>query len=315
MGKIISLAGRKYSGKSELANICVKMGFKLLPMAKPLKSLVSNIVGFDVNQSQESKERIINIFLNEEQQNYLSKETNIDISLIKECASNHLIKDVREALQFIGTDIIRKYNPNWHVNKIKEMIEPNSNYVCDDMRFPNEMKMFQELGAECWFVVRPEINNISNHISETSLKWQDFGNKIIINDSPLIIFKKRFKEYLEHVIFNNELSIPIMNCNSYSEIRDKICRNKKYVLKPFSICEDEKITDSMIRMLRSFLLIPMDYFEYEDEENKYEKDFPFKDDDTLKIDNNNHLTIKIKNKRQVVAINSLVIENIKIFLK
>jgi hypothetical protein len=313
MGKIISLAGRKYSGKSELANVCVKLGFKLLPMAGPLKELVSHLVGFDINQNQETKERIINMKLTEEQQKYLSSETNINLEIIKKLTDDLVIKDVRQALQFIGTDVIRAYNPNWHVNKVKSMIDSKYNYVCDDMRFKNEMEMFKELGAECWFIVRPYIDNISNHISETSLRWQDFGNKIIINNIPLNILKKQFEDYVSHVIFNNELTYPIIGCNTYSEIREKICSNKDYALFPFSLSKHEKINDSMIRMLRSFLLIPLDYFTYEDEEEKFETDFPYKDNSTLKIEHNEFLSVKIKNKRKVISTNALAIENAKMF--
>ena len=92
-------------------------------------------------------------------------------------------KTVRQLLQFIGTDLIRKYNTNWHVNRIRKMIDKNKNYVFDDVRFKNELNLVKELGGECWFIIRPIINNVSNHESETSLTWRDFGNKIIINNS------------------------------------------------------------------------------------------------------------------------------------
>ena len=59
---------------------------------------------------------------------------------------------------------------NWHINKIKEMINPDKKYVIEDVRFPNEKEMIEELGGENWFVVRPQLSNISHHISEESLK-------------------------------------------------------------------------------------------------------------------------------------------------
>ncbi len=41
----------------------------------------------------------------------------------------------------------------------------------------------EELGGDIWFVVRPIINNISHHISEETLRWQDFQNVIVNNHS------------------------------------------------------------------------------------------------------------------------------------
>jgi hypothetical protein len=63
-------------------------------------------------------------------------------------------------LQFIGTDYIRKYNKDWHVNKIREMIDENTNYVIDDVRFPNEKKLIEDLGGDCWFVTRTTLENV-----------------------------------------------------------------------------------------------------------------------------------------------------------
>jgi hypothetical protein len=44
--------------------------------------------------------------------------------------------------------------------------------------------MIRELGGDCWFISRPKFDNISNHESETALKWQDFDN-VIINDKTI----------------------------------------------------------------------------------------------------------------------------------
>jgi hypothetical protein len=71
------------------------------------------------------------------------------------------------------------------------MINKDKDYVIDDVRFPNEKKMIEELGGECWFIVRPTLDNISNHESETSITWNNCWNRIIINDStlPILLFK------------------------------------------------------------------------------------------------------------------------------
>ena len=121
----------------------------------------------------------------------ISNETDIPLDTVMEICNGVKIRDVRHMLQFIGTDLIRKYNIDWHVNKIRAMIDKDKNYVIDDVRFPNEKKMIEELEGECWFIVRPTLDNISNHESETSITWNDCWNRIIINDStlPILLFK------------------------------------------------------------------------------------------------------------------------------
>ena len=65
----------------------------------------------------------------------------------------------------------------------KSMIEDDKKYVIDDVRFPNEKDMIEQMGGVCWYVVRPTMSNISNHISETSLEWRQFDNVIVNNHS------------------------------------------------------------------------------------------------------------------------------------
>ena len=69
-------------------------------------------------------------------------------------------------------------------------------YVIDDVRFPNERKMIEELGGTCWFIIRPKLDNVSNHLSETALKWQEFEN-IIVNDKSLEYLKYRWNIFIE----------------------------------------------------------------------------------------------------------------------
>ena len=100
-------------------------------------------------------------------------------------------------LQYIGTDIIRTYNKDWHVNKIRDMIDITKNYVIDDVRFPNEKEMIQTNNGILFFVVRPILDNISNHESEISLKWQDFDN-IIINDGKLDELRFKWDTFMKN---------------------------------------------------------------------------------------------------------------------
>lgn len=190
---IIAFAGRCRAGKSVLADVCVKYGYEKLYFALPLKQLCADILDISIDELNKAKnEKIpIQLTINEDICKILSEETNIPLEITTKQCNGKYIETVRDMLQFIGTDYIRKYNTDWHVNKIREIIKENTNYVIDDVRFPNEKKMIEELGGDCWFVTRTTLDNISNHESETSITWKDCFNKVIINDSTLheMLFK------------------------------------------------------------------------------------------------------------------------------
>ena len=184
---IIAFGGRIGSGKSELAKICQNKGFEKLYFALPLKKLIADLIHVKLEEINGLKNVEKDYKFNKMDYLFLSKETHIPYSTVNEEMSKVEFKTVRQLLQFIGTDLIRKYNTNWHVNKIREMIDPSRDYVIDDVRFKNELNLIRELGGDAWFIIRPTIDNVSNHESETSLTWRDFGNKIIINDSSATI--------------------------------------------------------------------------------------------------------------------------------
>lgn|SRR5574344_928275 len=185
---IIGLAGRMGSGKSALAKVCENYGYKRINFALPLKTLVCtlfNIESIEILNSLKKTESSY-VFTEEICKN-ISDITDINLkSILKECKGKEL-KTIREVLQFLGTDVIRKYNQSWHLQKLKEMIDSDKkeNFIIDDVRFPNEAEFVKNKKGTVWFVIRAKTDNISNHISETSLKWTDFKNNIIINNGNL----------------------------------------------------------------------------------------------------------------------------------
>lgn len=185
-------------GKTELANICKEHGYEILSFATPLKNLIANLLGITIKQVNELKKVNKTYVLQNMDLVFLSKETNIPLDIVKEKCGKKTFKNTRELMQYIGTDLIREYNPDWHVNKTRETIinDLNKNYVIDDVRFPNERKMIEELGGTCWFIIRPKLDNVSNHLSETALKWQEFEN-LIINNNSLNYLKYRWNIFIE----------------------------------------------------------------------------------------------------------------------
>ena len=84
MGKLIGLAGRKESGKSELASICNKYGYETLSFATPLKTLIANLLGITITDVNKLKNANNTYVLQSMDLIFLSKETDIPIEIIKE---------------------------------------------------------------------------------------------------------------------------------------------------------------------------------------------------------------------------------------
>lgn len=190
--KIIGFAGRMRSGKTILANaISQDYNGSVVTIASSLKNLV--LEAFPrICSSMEELNRLknscipINYVITDLDVKLLSKLTNINIEDVKhECQIKECWLDVRDMLQFIGTNIIRKYNPNWHVERLIENINRcNSDVVLvDDVRFPNEREAIERVGGDVFFIIRTQSRIFTNHSAETSLKWQDFNPKnVIINN-------------------------------------------------------------------------------------------------------------------------------------
>ena len=196
---IIAFAGRLHSGKSVLANECEKLGYQRIYFAMPLKNLLCKLTNMTMDELNDKKRNNtpIDFEFTEKLCKTISDETLIPYAIVSEKCLGKRLKCVRDMLQFIGTDLIREYNKNWHVERVISMMKPNEKYVIDDVRFENEKEALIKLGVCIWFVIRPELEGVSNHESERTLKWQDFGNKIIVNDSSLEYFIVRWKLFMK----------------------------------------------------------------------------------------------------------------------
>lgn len=283
---IISFAGRCRSGKTELAKICEKYGYKKLYFALPLKLLCADILDIGIDGLNEAKvnNTDISLYLGDDICEILSDKTDIPLENVKETCFGKVLHNVREMLQFIGTDLIRHYNADWHVGRIKKMINPNINYVIDDVRFPNEKKMVESLGGDCWFVTRTTLDNISNHESETSITWKDCLNKIIINDSTLQNLKFRWETFMD----NYENSCTIRN-KEFNRILENGIENK---LKPMSMLDVLMLSKSL------FTYVPKDF------------------SNVIKATMNEDRTVLVKyndGSHEIIE-NQLNIEDLKIFL-
>ena len=214
--RIYAFAGRKRSGKSELANfMCEKYGAIKITIASYLKQLCADLLECDLNYLNQIKDdgTTFTYKPNEKWFKIINNETNIPIDVINKEIGNIVFTSVRQMLQVIGTNLIRKYYPDWHVNKMIKDIKSYNNkiIVIDDVRFVNEKNAIAELGGEIFFIIRTSnCLNVSNHISEISLTWDMFDNKhIIINNSDTNSLLTKFDKiyttpsYVDEDVENN----------------------------------------------------------------------------------------------------------------
>lgn len=194
---IIAFSGRLGSGKTELASICEQYGYKKLYFALPLKQLCADLLDVSIDELNILKRNNtpINVTVGKDWVDIIHETTNIPFDNVNKMIGGKTIQTVRELLQVVGTDVIRTYNPHWHVQQIKSMIDPNEKYVIDDVRFPNEKEMVESLNGVCWYVIRPILSNVSNHESETALEWRQFDN-IIVNNKRLPYLKYHWEVFM-----------------------------------------------------------------------------------------------------------------------
>lgn len=198
---IIGFAGRKRSGKTTLALLLKdEENAVVITIANYLKRLCCQLMNMSFEELiiKKDNDYTFDIVPDNTWYQIIDKETNIGIENIKKELNGTHITNIRQLLQVIGTDVIRKYNEDWHVNKMIEEIDSypiDRLIVIDDVRFPNERKAILERFGRVFFIVRPNVSEVSNHASETALKWQNFNleDVIINNNISLEKFKSDFK--------------------------------------------------------------------------------------------------------------------------
>lgn len=194
---IISISGRKHSGKTMLANEAIKRGFIKISFADKLKKITSQLLGCSIEDLcdpilKESKlERSISwIDLRPKLEKILNLSTPKNIE-------NKTLNSRRDVLQFLGTEVLRKIDPEFHVNSLKDQIEADKDYVLDDTRFINELNLLNTLKAVCILTIRPYSQEYSNHSSETELNRKYF-ERIIVNSQSKEKILEHFSRFLEN---------------------------------------------------------------------------------------------------------------------
>lgn len=147
MQRVIAITGLKGSGKDTIAEIICKHDNSFIPLAfaDHLKDIVALM--FTWNRDMLSGRFPESREWREKPDEFWSKELCIDFT-------------PRKALTTVGTDLIRGtvLEHIWDIIVKKKIIDnPTTNFVITDCRFPNEISVLKNLGAEIVEVQRGEL--------------------------------------------------------------------------------------------------------------------------------------------------------------
>lgn len=306
---IIGFAGRKRCGKTTLAKLLQKEeNAIIITIANYLKYLCCDLMNITYEELLEKKDNgyTFDIVPDERWFKIIDKRTKIGIENIKKELDGKHITNIRQLLQVIGTDVIRKYNEDWHVNQMIEDIDSYSNdklIVVDDVRFPNEREAILKRSGRVFFIIRTNVSEVSNHSSETALKWQDFDKKdVILNDNItldklnldfLIHYKNDFDCFVPYSIFLYE-NTEYLPCGNFGFNYDK---------------NDELLSNVLWQIKEDELFIRYGIIRYTTHSTKLAKRYIKEVDDKVKyIDQyfNNF-------GNKFITRNPLIVENLKIF--
>ena len=206
--RIIAFAGRKRSGKGMLAKGMREYSpnVVIIAVADSLKFLCCKLLNRTYDELNQMKDdgTTFEAKVDDYWVSTIKHEVKISDNIIRNEIGGRVFTNVREVLQIIGTDLIRKYSPDWHIDKTIEHIKSYGDdkiVVVEDVRFPNEKRRIEEIGGDVYFIIRPNYWDVSNHPSEKALKYTDFNdNRIIINEYS----KEQMIEYFNALYFTDE---------------------------------------------------------------------------------------------------------------
>lgn len=183
MPEVIAIAGRRLSGKSTASQHLIQQGYQRISFAGYLKKTIAILYSIPEEHlsDQEIKEKVLETPLpwDANTRTELGKIIQESVPEIE----HPPFQTYREAMQFIGTEVCRAIDIQFHVKKTLQSLEAGKKYVIDDLRYQNEKEALDQIGAWSTFLVRP-IRNISLHTSENSLFRFHFSRTLINERDP-----------------------------------------------------------------------------------------------------------------------------------
>ncbi|QNN99185.1 deoxynucleoside monophosphate kinase [Streptomyces phage Faust] len=166
---IIGLAGYARSGKDSAADALEGIGFCRIAFADKLREFA-----YEINP-------IVEGYIGTQ---YSLQEV-IDEHGWDGYKDTYFAESVREQLQYIGTDVVRRIlGPDTWANATFSAMDDTKNYVITDVRFPNEADGIRQRRGRVYRIVREGIGPANDHFSERALDHYEYDG-FIHNDGTL----------------------------------------------------------------------------------------------------------------------------------
>lgn len=166
------------SGKTTVANYLNGMGYRRLPFAAPIKSMLRPF--------------LTQLGYGDRLDDYLEGEG-------KEELIPELRLTPRQLMQTLGTEWGRTcihpqvWTMCWE-RMAASNLERGIDVVVDDVRFPNEAAMVRRLGGEMWRVERSNTERQTAHASEGGLDEYPLFDRRLVNDGSLLELHNRVRQ-------------------------------------------------------------------------------------------------------------------------
>lgn len=183
---IVAIGGAKESGKDATAEYMATRGYVVMGMSDPLHTALLAVDPWVPVYYSNHGAHTVRYSTLIEQLGYVEAKKN---------------PEVRRLLQALGTEVGRDMiGANTWVNvardRITEAVEAGKRVVITGIRFPNEVQVMRDLGAELVWINRPGHKSdeaTTNHSSENSVTKEDF-DIVVANTGSLQELYQRVEE-------------------------------------------------------------------------------------------------------------------------
>lgn len=144
--KLLIMIGCKMTGKDFSSKPYIEMGYKKIAFADPLRDMCWEILGYQPNEDLSYEDLKKSVLSTEKQAQLFGKRI--------PWFNSYKITSIRQMLQNIGSLMKEKFGVDYWANIWKQsVLASDSNVVCTDCRFPNEIKKALSLTKNGYEVV------------------------------------------------------------------------------------------------------------------------------------------------------------------
>lgn len=220
----VAITGIMKCGKSHVSKILVENGWELYKFATPIKKIVAEIIGISLEELEVSKEKQYQLTDSTINSAITTVKNILMFSGVSKFGADSRVDDaevvlmpnpqfggmtteamvyevdemlrhlndenatIRMLLQRLGTDVMRNWNKDVHVDFAREALaKVRKPLVFDDARFENELEYLrEELNADVYWLHRPTLTQGDFHESECSISNEDADHTIMSLEGELL---------------------------------------------------------------------------------------------------------------------------------